>query len=231
METCFLLDAAGNQDGIEVVPTHHEQAAVIAAEYYSRISGKLGVAVVTTGPGSTNAITGVAGAWLDSVPLLVLAGQVKTSDYNFEGSLRQKGPQEIDFVSMVKKITKFATTSTSFKGCMVDLQMAIELSQSGRPGPAVIEIPLDVQSALSSDCSDHEQAQLNFSNSQKYSSQPIDLMKITEKLVSELIVRRGPSLSSEMALGSPIPSKPPHYFILHVPVCLTWLLWIFCHLM
>ena len=62
----FLVDAAGNQAGIEIVPTHHEQAAVIAAEYYSRISGKLGVAVVTTGPGSTNAITGVAGAWLDS---------------------------------------------------------------------------------------------------------------------------------------------------------------------
>ena len=59
----FLVDAAGNQDGIEIVPTHHEQAAVIAAEYYSRISGKLGVAVVTTGPGSTNAITGIAGAW------------------------------------------------------------------------------------------------------------------------------------------------------------------------
>ena len=104
----FLVDAAGNQDGIEVVSTHHEQAAIIAAEYYSRISGKLGVAVVTTGPGSTNAITGVAGAWLDSVPLLVLAGQVKTSDYNLDASLRQKGPQEIDFVSMVKKITKFA---------------------------------------------------------------------------------------------------------------------------
>ena len=145
----FLVDAAGNQDGIEIVPTHHEQAAVIAAEYYSRISGKLGVAVVTTGPGSTNAITGIAGAWLDSIPLLVLAGQVKTSDYNIDASLRQKGPQEIDFVSMVKKVTKFAKTSSSAKGCVEDLVTAIEMAQSGRPGPAVIEIPLDIQSTLS----------------------------------------------------------------------------------
>ena len=220
----FLVDAAGNQDGIEVVSTHHEQAAIIAAEYYSRISGKLGVAVVTTGPGSTNAITGVAGAWLDSVPLLVLAGQVKTSDYNFEGSLRQKGPQEIDFVSMVKKITKFATTSTSFKGCMMDLEMAIELSQTGRPGPAVIEIPLDVQSALSPEYSYHEQAQLNFFNSQKNKSQPIGLMKITEKLVSELNSAERPLIivGNGVRTANHVEALKRIILSLHVPVCLTW---------
>ena len=100
----FLVDAAGNQDGIEVVPTHHEQAAIIAAEYYSRISGKLGVAVVTTGPGSTNAITGVAGAWLDSVPLLVLAGQVKTSDYNFGVPCGRRALKKLTLSPWLKKL-------------------------------------------------------------------------------------------------------------------------------
>ena len=106
----FLVDAVGSETGIEFVPTHHEQAAVIAAEYYARRTGRLGVALVTTGPGSTNAITGISGAWLDSIPVLILAGQVKTADYNFDQDLRQKGPQEIDLVSMVKNVTKFAKT-------------------------------------------------------------------------------------------------------------------------
>ena len=91
----FLVDAVATQAGIQFVATHHEQSAVIAAEYYSRVSGKIGVALVTTGPGSTNAITGIAGAWLDSIPVLVLAGQVKTSDLNAGNKLSLNGCQNI----------------------------------------------------------------------------------------------------------------------------------------
>ena len=144
----FLIDAVGQEPRINFVPTHHEQAAVIAAEYYSRKTGKLGVAVVTTGPGSTNAVTGIAGAWFDSVPVLVLAGQVKVSDYNVGGKLRQRGPQEIDLVSIVQNITKMAKTCFSVTDVKNDLQTAVKLAESGRPGPVVLEIPLDVQSAV-----------------------------------------------------------------------------------
>lgn len=143
----FLIDAVGTESRIKFVTTHHEQAAVIAAEYYSRKTGKLGVAVVTTGPGSTNAVTGIAGAWFDSVPVLVLAGQVKVADYNVEGKLRQAGPQEIDLVSMVKKITKMAKTCFVAEDVREDLKTAVNLAQSGRCGPVVLELPLDVQSA------------------------------------------------------------------------------------
>ena len=144
----FLIDAVGAEPRIKFIPTHHEQSAVIAAEYYSRKTGKLGVALVTTGPGSTNAVTGIAGAWFDSVPVLVLAGQVKVADYNVEGRLRQRGPQEIDLVSMVKKITKMAKTCFCVEEVQNDLETAIKLAQSGRCGPVVLEIPLDIQSAV-----------------------------------------------------------------------------------
>lgn len=144
----FLVDAVSTESRIEFVPTHHEQAAVIAAEYYSRKTGKLGVAVVTTGPGSSNAITGIAGAFFDSVPLLVLAGQVKTADYNVDGGLRQKGPQEIDLVSMSKKLTKMAKTCSDPETVPQDLAAAVTAAFSGRPGPVVLEVPLDVQSKI-----------------------------------------------------------------------------------
>lgn len=144
----FLVDAAGSHETIEVVATHHEQAAVIAAEYYARVSGKLGVAIVTTGPGSSNAVTGIAGAWFDSIPILILAGQVKTADYNSDGRLRQRGPQEIDLISMVQKITKYQDICLNPQKTLSQLETAISLATSGRPGPSVLEIPLDIQSTL-----------------------------------------------------------------------------------
>ena len=144
----FLVDAVATQAGIEFVATHHEQSAVIAAEYYSRVSGKIGVALVTTGPGSTNAITGIAGAWLDSIPVLILAGQVKTSDLNVGDKLRQRGPQEIDLVSMVAKISKFSMTCLEAKNCVADIETGLRKAVQGRPGPVVFEIPLDIQSSI-----------------------------------------------------------------------------------
>jgi acetolactate synthase-1/2/3 large subunit len=144
----FLVDAVATQAGIEFVATHHEQSAVIAAEYYSRVSGKIGVALVTTGPGSTNAITGIAGAWLDSIPVLILAGQVKTSDLNAGNKLRQRGPQEIDLVSMVAKISKHSMTCLVAKKCVKEIANGLKKAVQGRPGPVVFEIPLDIQSSI-----------------------------------------------------------------------------------
>jgi len=98
----YLVDAVAKNKKIEAIPMHHEQSTGIAAEAYSRISGKLGVALVTTGPGATNVITGVAGAWIESSPMIVISGQVKTKDMIGSKKLRQSGEKEVKIIKMIK---------------------------------------------------------------------------------------------------------------------------------
>lgn len=126
------------------VPMHHEQAAAFAAEAYSRIKG-YGVCLVTTGPGGTNAITGVSCAWVDSIPMLFISGQVSTKDLIGGSWLRQSGVQETNIVELVKSITKYAVCVTDEKEVIPELRKAVEISKSGRPGPVWVDIPLDVQ--------------------------------------------------------------------------------------
>jgi len=143
----YLVDALGQNHDLRYVPTHHEQAAAIAAEAYSRINGHLGCVLVTTGPGATNAITGVTGAWIESVPLLVISGQVKRADLMGDSGVRQKGPQEVDIVSMVKPITKYAVTVLDPSEIGYHFEKAVHLATTGRRGPVWLDIPLDVQAA------------------------------------------------------------------------------------
>jgi len=143
----FLCDALGQAEGVEFVPNHNEQASSIAAEAYARINGHLGVALVTTGPGGTNAVTGVAGAWIESVPLLVISGQVKRADLIGESGVRQMGPQEVDIVAMVKPVTKYAVTVMDPAEIRWHLEKAVHLATTGRRGPVWIDIPLDVQAS------------------------------------------------------------------------------------
>jgi acetolactate synthase-1/2/3 large subunit len=142
-----LNDSLGHCPGIEYICNHHEQASAIAAEAYARVTNNLGVALVTTGPGGTNAITGVAGAWLDSTPCLFISGQVKRADMVGNRGIRQLGVQEIDIVSLVKPITKYAVTILEPNTIRYHLEKAVHLARSGRPGPVWIDIPLDVQAA------------------------------------------------------------------------------------
>jgi acetolactate synthase-1/2/3 large subunit len=142
-----LNDAVGKNPQLEVVPCHHEQAAAIAAEAYGRIQQNIGVAMVTTGPGATNAITPVAGAWIESVPLLVLSGQVKSADRLKGTPLRQKGVQEVDIISLVRPITKYAVTVAQPQDIRRELEQAVYLARSGRAGPVWIDVPLDIQGA------------------------------------------------------------------------------------
>ncbi len=142
-----LNDSVGRTPGIEYVCTLHEQAATIAAEAYARVTNNLGVALVTTGPGGTNAITGVAGAWLESTPCLIISGQVKRADMKGDLPVRQVGPQELDIVLIVKSITKYAVTVTDPLTIRYHLEKAFALAISGRKGPVWIDIPLDVQAA------------------------------------------------------------------------------------
>ncbi|MCK4816005.1 thiamine pyrophosphate-binding protein, partial [bacterium] len=143
-----LNDSVGRNSKISYVCTLHEQAAAIAAEAYSRITGNLGVAVVTSGPGGTNTITGVAGAWVDSIPILIISGQVKieTTVIN-KPKLRQLGDQEINIVDIVEPVTKYAVMITDKDKIKYHLQKAVYLATYGRPGPVWIDVPLDIQAA------------------------------------------------------------------------------------
>jgi len=143
----FLIDAFGRSTELDYVPNHHEQASSIAAEAYSRINGRLGCAVVTTGPGATNAITGCAGAWIESVPLLIISGQVKRADLIGASGVRQMGPQEVEIVSMVTPITKYAVTVLEPNDIRYHLEKSVHLATTGRRGPVWLDIPLDVQNA------------------------------------------------------------------------------------
>ncbi len=143
-----LVDSLGSPGGLEYVCCLHEQAAVIAAEAHAQYTGNVGVALVTTGPGGTNAITGVSGAWIDSTPLLVFSGQVKSSDMIGTSGVRQRGVQEVDIVSLVKPITKYAITVMDPGSIRYHLEKAVYLASTGRPGPVWIDIPLDVQGAM-----------------------------------------------------------------------------------
>lgn len=143
-----LNDSLGRCPDLEFISNLHEQAAAIAAEAYARVTNNLGVALVTTGPGGTNAITGVAEAWLDSTPCLFLSGQVKRADLSRNLGVRQFGVQEIDIVSIVKPITKYAITIMEAESIRYHLEKAVYLSKSDRPGPVWIDIPLDIQAAM-----------------------------------------------------------------------------------
>lgn len=140
------------EPAIDAVCNSHEQASAICAEGYAKATNHLGVCMVTTGPGGTNAVTGVAGAWLDSTPMLIISGQVKRPDRMFDTDgrplgMRQLGVQELDIVSIVKPITKYAVTILDPKDIRYHLEKAIHIALHGRPGPVWIDIPLDVQAS------------------------------------------------------------------------------------
>lgn len=142
-----LNDSLGQRKDIEYICTLHEQAAAMAAESYAKVRDDLGVCLVTTGPGGTNALTGVAGAWLDSTPMLVISGQVKRADLKGTSGVRQMGVQEVDVVAMATPITKYAVTVTEPADIRYHMEKAVHLARSGRPGPVWIDIPIDVQGA------------------------------------------------------------------------------------
>jgi len=146
-----LNDSIGKEARITYICNHHEQAAAMAAECYARIAQVPGVVNVTTGPGGINALNGVFGAWTDSIPMLVLSGQVKRETCMATAGargLRQLGDQEADIITMVKGITKYAVLVDDPASIRYHLERAWHLAQSGRPGPCWLDIPVDVQSAM-----------------------------------------------------------------------------------
>ena len=146
-----LNDALGHKKGLRVTYNHHEQACAIAAEAYARLDNKIAAVCVTTGPGGTNALTGVVGGWLDSIPMFIISGQVRydtTARYALqytETPLRAMGDQEYDIVKSVEPMTKYATMIEDPKQIRYALEKAWHLATTGRPGPVWIDIPVNFQ--------------------------------------------------------------------------------------
>lgn len=147
-----LNDALGHKDGLTVTYNHHEQACAIAAESYARLNNKIAAVCVTTGPGGTNALTGVLGGWLDSIPMLIISGQVRydtTARYAMQFTegmpLRAVGDQEYDIVKSVEPMTKYAVMIENPEDIRYALEKTWHLATSGRPGPAWIDIPVNFQ--------------------------------------------------------------------------------------
>lgn len=144
-----LNDAFGHHPELNCIYNHHEQACSIAAEGYARFSGKIACVCVTSGPGGTNAITGVLGGWQDSVPMFVVSGQVKritTTEY-MDVPLRQLGDQEFQITDSVANMTKYAVMLTNAEDVLYHLEKAWFLANHGRKGPVWLDIPLDIQAA------------------------------------------------------------------------------------
>ena len=145
-----LDDALGHQEGLCCIYDHHEQACAIAAEAYARIHNEIAALCVTTGPGGTNAITGVLGGWLDSIPMLVLSGQVRydtTARWSGLG-IRAMGDQEFDICKSIDCMTKYSEMVIDPMRIRYCLEKALYLAKSGRPGPCWLDIPLNVQGAF-----------------------------------------------------------------------------------
>lgn len=143
-----LNDSLGNSKKIQYVVCLHEQACSIAAEAYARVTNKPGLLMVTTGPGGTNALTGVTAAYIESTPMIVLSGQVKRADMVNGQGIRQQGMQEVDIISMVKPVTKYAALVTEPQDIRYHLDRALYEAIHGRKGPVWLDIPLDVQASM-----------------------------------------------------------------------------------
>jgi len=147
----YLIDAVGRASGIKYYCNHHEQASAMAADAYARSTGQLGVCYATSGPGATNILTGLVGAWQESSPVIFLTGQSKLSQTIRKSGiedLRQFGVFEVDIVPIVRSVTKYAVFLDDPTRVRYHLEKAVRLALSGRPGPVLLDIPLDIQAEM-----------------------------------------------------------------------------------
>ena len=142
-----LCDSVAKSDLVNYFCCHHEQAVAFSAEGYARASNQIGAALVTTGPGGTNAITGVSSCWIDSIPMLFISGQVYSTQTIKDTKLRQLGVQETNIIDLVRPNTKYAVSVSDAADIRYELEKAYHLAVSGRPGPVWIDVPADIQLA------------------------------------------------------------------------------------
>jgi acetolactate synthase-1/2/3 large subunit len=221
-----LNQSLGAETAIVPVCNSHEQASAICAEGYSKATNHLGVCMVTTGPGGTNAVTGVAGAWLDSTPTLFISGQVKRPDRMFDKEgrplgMRQLGIQEVDIVSIVKPITKYAVTVLEPNHIRYHMEKAIYIALNGRPGPVWIDIPLDVQAAPIEDPSTLRA--FNPAELEEHSG-ATNLEQEVSRLIEKLNQAERPLLfaGNGIRLARAIAEFEELRHLLHIPSVATW---------
>lgn len=140
-----LIDSLYNNGNLTYIQNYHEQASAFSADAYARITGNIGVALVSNGPGATNLITGIANSYFDSVPCLYLCGQANTFAMKTKNEVRQQSFQETDIVTIVKSITKYAVTVKDASKIRYYLEKAIYFAKEGRPGSVLVDIPIDIQ--------------------------------------------------------------------------------------
>ena len=174
----FLIDSLGRSKDIQYICNHHEQASSMSAEAYQRITGNLGVALVTTGPASTNAITGLLCAWNDSIPLMIISGQANSKFLIGDTGLRQRGNHEVNITKIVESVTKYAVTVKDEKMIKYHLEKALYLAKTGRPGPVWIDIPIDIQGKIIDD-----ESLISFEHEKEFQ----DKTKTIDKLIIEEI--------------------------------------------
>ena len=182
-----VLDSISKNPNITHICTEHEQAAAMAADAYSRITGNLGVGITTSGPGATNLITGVCCSYFDSIPALFITGQVPTSQLKKNSKSRQIGFQETDIVSLFKSITKYCVLIEDPKKIKYELEKAVHIAKIGRPGPVLIDLPDDLQRAEinPSELENYipEKEEKDFSKLREWVDKTIDLIKNSERPV------------------------------------------------
>lgn len=211
-----LDDSLGHHEDLFPVCMLHEQPCSIAAEAYARISEGFGVCVVTSGPGATNAITGLAGAWLDATPVIFLSGQAKRADLVNGQGIRQFGIQEINIVDIVKPITKYAVQVQEVGDILYELEKATVMAKEGKPGPVWLDIPLDIQASKVEE------------ESLRHYSEPIKIFDCNDNDVIKTIELLNNAerplllLGNGIRLAKAIPEMNELIEKLHVPVMTTW---------
>jgi acetolactate synthase-1/2/3 large subunit len=170
-----LLDSLYDRKDIQTVCMHHEQSASFAAEGYARISGKPGVAMATSGPGATNLITGIGSCFFDSVPALFITGQVNTYEFKFDRPVRQVGFQETDIISIVKPIVKDALLVIDEAKIRYELERLFDIACSGRPGPVLVDLPMNIQ-----------RANITPSEQEAYARSRIESGKLSDDVIDEI---------------------------------------------
>lgn len=210
-----LVDSLGNS-GIDYVCCLHEQAAAIAAEAYGQHTNNIGVVLTTSGPGATNAITGVTAGWIDSTPMFLISGQAKRADLIGDTGVRQIGSQEVQIIDMVKPITKYAVQVMDPQEIRYHMERAYHEAVTGRPGPVWLSIPLDVQAAevIPEQLAGYEEKPQYDKDISQEIKQTIELLKQSQKPV--ILAGNGIKLANAM--------EAFYAFIdyMKIPVLTTW---------
>ena len=217
-----LNDSFGHKKGLTCIYNHHEQACAIAAEGYARLSGKVALVCVTSGPGGTNAITGVVGGWQDSIPMFVISGQVKreTTTWSTDVLLRQLGDQEFQITESVRNMTKYSVMVTEPKDIRYHLKRAWYLCNNGRKGPVWLDIPIDVQAAMvdTDEMRDYDPSE--DINKQK----PVYDKAITSKIITKIREAKRPVLlvGTGVRLAGALKELLETIDVLKIPVVTAW---------